>query len=150
MTVIPFAGHCGDRESLWQNAELSLLLSIYNAHRGEGEASGWGIGATECGNPQFYILGLLPEQDCTASITRIGRLYILEDGRGQVIAESVSLAAIAERALAINRGRKMQFLAGLGSGWVAAREFFEEKLEPLMAESLEVATHVFPQLATLV
>jgi hypothetical protein len=30
------------------------------------------------------------------------------------------------------------------------REFFEERIEPVMAESVETATAIFPQLATLV
>jgi hypothetical protein len=34
--------------------------------------------------------------------------------------------------------------------WIAVREFFEERVEAVMAESVETATAVFPQLATLV
>jgi len=151
MTVVPFTRDSADTaRHVWQAEEMSRLMSIYCAHKALGEASDWDIGETEYGDPQFYMLGLPPEQDCMVSITRIGRCYILEDGHGHVIAESVSLAAIAEGALAMNRGRKTPFLASLGLGWIAVREFFEEKVEPLMAEPLEVATHVFPQLAVLI
>ena len=40
-------------------------------------------------------------------------------------------------------------VARIALAWCAAREFFEEKLEPLIAESVEVVFHVAPQLAAL-
>lgn len=151
MTVIPFqqrSDHAA--EGVWQAHEMSQLLSIYAAHEAQGEASGWDTGATEAREPQFYILGPRPELDCIVSITRMGNDYILEDGRGHVVAENHSLSAIADKAVgAVCRIRKSALFARIGIAWIAAREFFEEKIEPLMTEPAEIAVHFFPPLAAL-
>jgi hypothetical protein len=126
------------------------LLSIFAAHEAQGEASDWDTGETECRDPQFYILNAQPDLDCVVSITRIGNDYVLEDGHGQVVAEGRSLSVIADRAVQLTSSiRKSAFLARIAVAWIAAREFFEEKVEPLLAEPVEVATHFFPQLAAL-
>jgi hypothetical protein len=147
MNIVPFIPRSGS-QGVWQAEEMSQLLSIYAAHEAQGEAIDWDTGETERKEPQFYILGSHPEHDCVVSITRIGRDYILEDGQGRVVAEDSCLSSIADRAVRMTSGlRKSAFLARIALGWIAAREFFEEKIEPLMAEPVEVAAHFFPQLA---
>jgi hypothetical protein len=150
MTVVPFAPHSNHPGGLWHADEMSQLLSIYAAHEAQGEASDWDTGETERKDPQFYILSGQPGLDCVISITRIGHEYVLEDGHGYVVAEDSSLSVIADRAVRMTCGvRKSSFLAQIGLAWIAAREFLEEEVEPLMAEPVEVATHFFPQLAAL-
>jgi len=149
MTIVPFSAHPQRPAGVWRPDEMSQLLSIYAAHEAQGEASDWDTGETERRDPQFYILGAQPDLDCLVSVTRIGDAYILEDGHGHVVAEGSSLSAIAEKAVRMASGLRRSFLAQIAVGWIAAREFFEEKVEPLMAEPIEAATHVFPQLAAL-
>jgi len=150
MTIVPFIPRSAAYGPLWHAEEMSQLLSIYAAHEAQGEATDWDTGETERHEPQFYILGAQPDLDCVVSITRIGHDYILEDGQGHVVAEDSSLSVIADKAVSLSSGwRKSAFLARIGVAWIAAREFFEEKIEPLMAEPVEVATHFFPQLAAL-
>jgi hypothetical protein len=40
-------------------------------------------------------------------------------------------------------------VARIAIAWCAAREFFEEKTETIMAEPIELLTHVAPQLVAL-
>jgi hypothetical protein len=152
MTIVPLIPRTRALDGLWQADEMAQLLSIFAAHEAQGQAADWDTGETERREPQFYVLGDLAEQDCLVSITRIGRDYVLEDGQGHVVAEDSSLSAIADKAVAMSFGarRGAWLVARVGLAWIAAREFFEERVEPLMAESLEAATHVFPQLAVLV
>lgn len=150
MTIVAFTPRSDTPSGLWHPDEMSQLLSIYAAHEAQGDASDWDTGATERKEPQFYILGAQPDLDCMISITRIGYDYILEDGQGCVVAENSSLSVIADKAVRMTAGiRKSSLLAQIGLAWIAARGFFEEKVEPLMAEPIEVATHFFPQLAAL-
>ena len=37
-------------------------------------------GTTEHGDPQVYLIGPPPDYDCILSISRLGRLYVIEDG----------------------------------------------------------------------
>lgn len=150
MTVVPFLSRSVSAAGIWHSDEMSQLLSIYAAHEAQGEAVDWDTGETENKDPQFYILGSSPDQDCVVSITRLGHDYVLENGHGAVVAEDASLSVIADKAVRMTFGaRQASLLARIGILWIAAREFFEEKVEPLMAEPVEVATHFFPQLAAL-
>lgn len=150
MTVIPYGPRSAASSAHWRAEEMSQLLSIYAAHEAAGEASGWDLGETERREPQFYVLGHTADDDCVMTITRLDGDYVLEDGQGYVVAESASLSAIADQAVRMMpRRRRAAVLAQIGVAWVAIREFFEEKLEPLMAEPLEIATHFFPQLAAI-
>jgi hypothetical protein len=113
--------------------------------------SDWAVAATEAGDPQFYVLGASPAHDCVLAISRLGRDYVLEDGEGAVIAENHNLALIAEKATALSlSGRRTSMLASLGVLWIALRHQYEEKIEPLFAEPIEVVTHIFPQVGAFV
>jgi hypothetical protein len=147
MTVVKFP--CRTTPQGWQNAELQRLMSACAVHLPTERATGWEYGETECGDPQIYLLGPAPEHDCILSISRLGHLYILEDGNGRVIFEHSNLVLLAEQAAAALRNKKRAILAQIAVAWCAMREFYEEKIEPAMAEPMEVVSHFAPQLAAL-
>jgi hypothetical protein len=132
----------------WQGGEVQRLMSACAAYLAGGQGSTWEFGETECGDPQFYLLG--PEQECILSISRLGRLYVLEDGNGRVIFEHDNLMLLAEQAATALRHKKQAILAQLAVAWYAMRELYEEKIEPAMAEPMEALAHFAPQLAALV
>ena len=133
----------------WQNSELTRLTNACAGSVSMGDVSGWEIGTTEYGDPQLYLLGPAPEHECILSISRLGRLYVLEDGKGQVMFENDSLVTLAEETCSALRRKKAEFVARLTVCWCAVREFFEEKVEPMLAEPIEVITHFAPHFAAL-
>jgi hypothetical protein len=148
MTVIVFPPR---REAGgWQERELQLLMQVFAAHAAGGEASAWKIGATDLADPQFYILGPAPDSDCILSLSRVGRDYVLEDGGGNVLGEGRSLRAIAEKAAKVTfEAKKASLAARAILVWCMLRHSFEEKVEPLMAEPMELMTHLVPPLAAI-
>src|SRR5215212_3851550 len=98
MNVVPFTPKMARSLRSWSPHELETLVSIYEAHRARGEASGWDVGATDYDDPQFYILGPGPDLDCIVAISRVGCIYVLENGTGQLLDESPSLETLAIRA----------------------------------------------------
>jgi hypothetical protein len=149
MTVITFVPKVPRDSTPWHAAELETMKEALAPDLGPGEAGGWEVGATELGDPQFYLLGPPPDEECILCISRLGRLYVLEDGAGQVLFEHNSLVVLAEQAKAMLHSKKAQIVARVGALWLAARELFEEKLEPIVGESEELLTHFVPQLAAL-
>jgi hypothetical protein len=125
----------------WRNAELQRLTSACAAYIPSGQASGWEYGETERGDPQLYLLGPGPEQDCILSVSRLGRLYVLEDGNGQVIFEHENIVLLAEQVTTALRSKKQAILSQLAITWWSVREFYEEKVEPAMAEPMEAFSH---------
>jgi hypothetical protein len=151
MTVVAFKSSAGEQPGTWHYDELQQLVGIFAAHAARGDASDWVVAATEAGDPQFYVLGERPAQDCVLVISRLGRDYVLEDGEGAVIAENHNLALIADKATALSlSARRASTLARIGVIWIAVRHHYEEKIEPLFAEPTEMLTHVFPQLGAFV
>lgn len=150
MSVIAFRREvCGEPKGLWRADELRQLTGcLADKSVAEGVGS-WALGSTEDGWPQLYVLGPAPDHDCILSVSRLGRLYIVEDGSGQVLVEDDSLLRVAEGVRSVLRCKRAGIVARIAVAWFAAREFFEEKLEPLVAESSEVVFHVAPQLAAL-
>jgi hypothetical protein len=148
MTVIQFPHVLAVPPQSWQTAELAKLTNACTA-AAHGDIIGWEIGTTETGDPQLYMLGPAPDHDCILSITRLGRLYVLEDGKGQVLFEDGNLTLLAEQACGALRRKKAEIVARLTVCWCAVREFFEEKVEPVLAEPVEFVTHFAPQLAAL-
>lgn len=148
MNIVPFT-----RDPLtggFDSKELKAISEIGAPAVASGIVSGVAYGTTERGEPQAYFLGAKPDEDCILCISRVGRHYVIEDGCGIVVAEVTALQRVRERAAHFFKGGKSRLAAHVLAGWVAAREFFEEKVEPAMAESMEVATHFAPQLAALV
>jgi hypothetical protein len=151
MSVVAFKPPAGDCSGTWHADELQQLVGIFAAHAARGDVSDWAVAATEAGDPQFYVLSASPAQDCVLTISRLGRDYVLEDGEGGVIMENHNLALIAEKATGLSlSGRRASMLASIGVFWIALRHQYEEKIEPLFAEPIEVVTHIFPQVGAFV
>jgi hypothetical protein len=149
MTVIAFQSKLPQRDGPWRSDELEAIVESLAPEHGGGEAGGWDVGVTELGDPQFYLLGPPPHAECILSISRLGRIYVLEDGAGRVLLEHNSLVVLAEQARSLLRKKKTQIAARVALFWCALRESFEEKLEAIMGEGEELLTHVAPQLAAL-
>jgi hypothetical protein len=114
---------------------------------GTGTNNGFAVGSTEAGDPQLYVLGPPPDYECVLCITRIGNLYILEDGGGHIVLEHADLAQVAAQIPSAVSRRKAAIAAKLTLLWAAVRQQVEQKLEPMLAEPIEFATHFAPHLA---
>jgi len=149
MTVVQFPGAMKHLPDVWQSAELQQFIAVSANSIAAGEASGWEVGATETGDPQVFLLGPPPDYDCILCISRLGRTYVIEDGMGRVLYEHDNPMLLAEQAAAALRRRKTAIVARVAVAWCALREAFEEKTEAMMAEPIELLSHVAPQLAVL-
>jgi hypothetical protein len=149
MTVIVFPPKPPQADGSWRASELKAMIGALAPALTGGESGGYDIGVTEIGDPQFYLLGPPPHDECILCISRLGRSYVLEDGAGQVLYEHNSLVVLAEQAKSALRRRKAQIVARAGLLWCAARAAFEEKLEAVVGEGEELLAHVVPQLAAL-
>jgi hypothetical protein len=151
MRVIAFRREVGaEPKGLWRAEELRQFTGCLADKSVAGSIGSWAVDATEDGWPQLYVLGPAPDHDCILSVSRLGRLYIVEDGGGQVLLEHDSLLRVAERIRAALRRRRAGMAARIAVAWCAVQEFFEEKREPVIAESGEIVAHVAPQFAALV
>lgn len=149
MNVIPFFRKEAPAVRGWHSAELNGLLQAFAPELRGGGASGWDIGETEAGDPQFYLLGPPPEQDCVLCISRIGRLYVLENGAGHVMFENADFELLARQLGATLKTSRTRILAQVALAWGALRHAFEEKIEPLLLEGEEMLAHIAPQLSAL-
>jgi hypothetical protein len=148
MTVLTFPPKGSRAGSTWQPAELHQIVEALTPQRCDASAGRWGVGVTEMGDPQFYLLGPPPHDECMLCISRLGSIYVLEDGAGQVLFEHNSLVVLAEQARSILQKKKAQIVARAALIWCAVRETFEEKLDMMVGEGEELLTHFAPQLAT--
>jgi len=148
MNVIAFP-RARPQASTWRSAELAILVSRLTPTRACGRKVGWAMGETESGDPQFYLLGPLPNEECIGCISRLGRTYVLEDGAGRILFEDDSLLLLAKRAKSVLQRRKLQILGRLALTWFAVRETFEERLDAVMGEGDELLVHLLPQLAAM-
>ncbi|MGC1844412.1 MAG: hypothetical protein WA730_18800, partial [Pseudolabrys sp.] len=87
MNVVKFPPVALQATDGWQSAELQQFLAVSSGAIAAGEASGWDVGVTERGDPQVFLVGPPPDYDCILSISRLGRLYVIEDGAGRVLFE---------------------------------------------------------------
>jgi hypothetical protein len=133
----------------WQTPELQKLLAGCAASLKQGDASGWAVGQTEKGDPQLYLLGPAPDYDCVLCVSRIGRLYLLEDGNGKILLEHRNLGLLSQQIRAAVSRRRLALMAKAAVLWTTIRHTLEEKVEPLLAEPMEIAAHLSPQLAAL-
>jgi hypothetical protein len=147
MTVIRFPIHPRTPMGDWDPADQQAIAGLCGPYLTAGEISGCESGVTECGDPQLYLIGPAPEHDCILCISRLGRRYLLEDGCGQILGEYQRIAELVERARSTLAQKRHSIAVRALGAWYAAREFFEEKLEPLLAEPAELLSHVAPQLA---
>lgn len=147
MQVVDFPA-CKARDG-WDVNETRALSAFAEAVVRKGQASSWAIGATENGDPQLYLTGPEPEFDCILCLSRLGRLYLLEDGEGRVLGEYASGPALAEAARANLSTRHYRLAVRIVIAWTAAREMIEDKLEPMTGEPAQAVLHFAPQLAAL-
>jgi len=151
MNVVPFTPKMARSLRSWSPHELETLVSVYEAHAARGEACGWDVGATDYDDPQFYVLGPGPDLDCIVAISRVGRIYVLENGTGQLLDESASLETLASRAkMPAARLRHVPLLARITLGLAAFKLALGEKAEPILVESEELLLRIAPQLAAFV
>jgi hypothetical protein len=149
MTVVPFPLAPAQMRD-WRPAELKQVLGACADAIERGEASGWEIGHTEAGDPQFYLIGRPPDRECLLCISRLGHLYVLEDGSGHILVEDRGLMTLARQMREALWRKKGALAARLVLGWYAVREAIEERTDAVLAESQEVLAHFAPQLAALV
>jgi hypothetical protein len=150
MTIVALTSRSQELRG-WQQAELQQLIGVFAAYSATGSAREWATGTTELSDPQFFILGDDPEQDCLLAVARVGRIYVLENGTGAVLAEDTDLAPVAEKAIALARRPSLAALyARIGVAWCVMRSAVEEKVELLIAEPVELLSHVAPQLVAIV
>lgn len=141
MTVIDFRKRSGD----WRADELQSLVALAEAAR-----FSWDTGATERGEPQFFVLGPAPEHDCVLCVSRLAQGYVLEDGAGRVIGEAPSLDRFAVEAARAAIGGSRSLVTRIMVAWVTLRLTIEEKLEPIFEESEELLARFAPQMAAMI
>jgi hypothetical protein len=83
-------------------------------------------------------------------VTRIGRLYILEDGAGTIVLEDARLETIVQAGAKASSRRRLSFVARSLIGLAAFRAVLDQKAEFMLAESMEHVARVAPQLAAFV
>ena len=151
MKVVPFIPRRSSFQTgAWAEAELDPVLDACASPMTRGDIGGWDIGLTDAGDPQLYLLGPAPDRDCVLCVSRLGGRYVLEDGQGHVLFEHDAIAPVADRVQAALARKRPAMVARLVAGWVAVKAAFEERVEPILAEPIELFTHVGPQLAALV
>lgn len=148
MTVVKFPGRAAVSEG-WRSVELQQFLEVSSQAIAAGEATGWEVATTDRGDPQVFLIGPPPHYDCILSISRLGNTYVIEDGVGRVVLEHDNPMRLAEQAAVALRQRKNALVARIAIAWCALREAIEEKTESMMAEPMEILTHLAPQLAAL-
>ncbi len=148
MNILPFPRRFDPAP--WYRWELKEVLGACADSISRREASGWEVGSTEAGDPQFYLLGPAPDYECLLSISRVGRVYVLEDGNGRVLIEDNGLVAMAQHVREALSRRKSAIVARITVAWYAFRETVDDKTEAMLAEAHEVLVHFAPQVVALV
>ncbi len=143
MTVIPFR-HRDDVRPGWAKSELDSIAAALTPALGRGDASQWVVAETERGDPQLYLLGPEPEQECILCISRIGGRYVIEDGTGGLLSERGSLILMAEQIRLLLNRQAAALVARIGLLWIAGRRAAQEKVEPIMAEPVEFLSELVP------
>lgn len=134
----------------WQSAEMNALVAASGDSLEKGIAIGWEMGVTDSGDPQLYLLGPAPDHECLLCVSRLGRLYVLEDGQGRVVFEHDAMNMLAEQVRGSLRRKRSAIVARAVVAWLAIKETFEERVESMMAEPAEILAHIAPQLAAMV
>lgn len=149
MKVVKFP-HTRDEPGRWRRSELEKLLPPCAIEISSvGSNNGFAVGTTDLGDPQLYVVGPPPDYECVLCISRIGDLYIMEDGAGRLVFEHTNLTLVAEQIPAAMSRRKAAIAAKVVLLWAAIRQQIEQKLEPILAEPMELATHFAPQLVAM-
>ncbi|MDO9412315.1 MAG: hypothetical protein Q7T81_07040 [Pseudolabrys sp.] len=146
MNVVPFIRRDGEIPGLWQRFEMQRVADAVAEPLTRGEVSGWEAGLTEAGDPQLYLLGPAPERECLVCLTRLGRLYVMEDGQGRILFEHDAIGVLAEQMRGALRQKKAAIVARIAVAWIAVRETFEERVEAALAEPIELFSLIAPGL----
>jgi hypothetical protein len=149
MNVIAFPPNDHRQNGKWRAGELEQVMEAVAPPLADGTAAEWEVGATELGDPQFYLIGPPPDGDCILCVSRLGRHYVLEDGAGGILFEHDRLTELVRQVRSILARRRSQIVARVTVLWAAMRELFAERLEPMALEGEELLTHFLPQLAAL-
>jgi hypothetical protein len=142
MSVIDFPQRA-PRSDGWRPDELRQLAALF-------EMNPWDIGATEQGEPQFYVLGPAPDHTCVLCVSRLAHGYVLEDCAGRILCEAPALHLLAEQTARAVAGAGRSFVARATFLICAIRLTIEEKLEPVFDEAQELLARFAPQLAAFV
>ena len=147
MSVVEFPHRSFPAHGEWSPDELRQLIALF---RLEDSELSYATGATEHGDPQFYLIGPAPDQECVLCVSRLAQGYVLQDCAGRLIGEAPSLDRFAEQAAraALRRGRS--FVARVSAAWITIRLTVEEKIEPIFQETEELLVRFAPQVAALV
>jgi hypothetical protein len=132
---------------VWSESELNTIVAALNVALAPATGREWETAMTENGDAQFYLLGPLPDQACELCLSRIGRRYILEDGSGRLLFEhrNLDLVALHARAAVPSTSWLMVRVITL---WCAVRSAFDERIEPVLAETEDLLVQLAPQLAS--
>lgn len=150
MNVIPFPRRAPENTAgAWRRFEVQRVADACAEPMSRGEVSGWETDMTEAGDPQLYLLGPAPERECVICLSRLGSLYVLEDGEGRILFEHNAIETLAEQLRAMLRLKRAALVARATVAWIAFKEMFEEKVEPALAEPVEMVSLVAPQFAAL-
>jgi hypothetical protein len=133
----------------WSKAELDTLLAALNYALVSEGGRGWETGQTENGDPQFYLLGSLPDQACELCVSRIGARYLLEDGAGRLLFEHQSLPLVTLHAKAALSSRRWSLVARIVLLCCMVRHAIHDKVEPWLIETEEILVHLAPNLVAL-
>ena len=87
----------------WRPDEWRELAALFHPAAADA-GTAWDVGATEHGDPQFYLLGPAPDHECVLCVSRLAQGYVLEDGSGRILGEAPSLDRFAEQAARAARG----------------------------------------------
>jgi hypothetical protein len=145
MKVVAFPHRAPRASSGWSSDELHRLIALSRVGAAEAQ---FAMGATERGDPQFYLLDR--EQECVLCVSRLGQTYVLEDGEGRLIGEAPALGGFAVAAARAAMRKSRSLVARVTLLWVTVRLTIEEKLEPILEESEEMLVRFAPQIAALV
>jgi hypothetical protein len=149
MTVVEFLPRV-QTDHGWRPIELAKIVDAISPDVVARRIDGWDVGTTEAGDPQFYVLTALPENDCVLCLSRIGGTYVLEDGHGHVLCERDDLGPVIEAAKKHLRRSPLGLVARVTVLWLVFRQSIEEKVDAVMVETEELLIHVAPQIASFV
>ena len=150
MTVVPFPRPREGEPGMWNPAELNHVAASLASSIERGEAESWEVGATDAGDPQLYLIGPPPDYDCMLCVSRLGSLYVLEDGTGRVLFEHNSLLALAKAVKRALCNRQAKFVTRMALIGCALRETFQERYEAMIGEGEALLVDIAPQLAAIV
>ena len=128
----------------WDDAEIAALRRLTRLLSRRRGAQSWHVGATEAGEPQFYVLGPGADEPCLASVSRVGSGYVLEDGSGRVLAEEEHIDELVKRAsIAYPARRRVPLTVRAFLALCAWRAFVDQKMAAF-EESLDILARIGP------